>query len=306
MLTGRNFSWDGKVLGTNVWDPTESTVERSPDKIVLGRGLPKRMPVPHWHVQIEVNYVPFGSVEYEMCGSRFELHSGDIALFWGGLPHRLSAYEAESRLESIHLPLMQFFRLRLADVIRDKLLAGAVLIASNSSSEDEHAFARWRNYLQSGELLREKFATEELLLRLERICLDPYQLVDMDTASEQNLERLDQKSFDRLRHIVEYVTGHFREELDISRIAHDARLHPKYAMSMFKRSTGVTLNNYIVLLRLSYAQALLIQDRASILEVAMESGFGSLSHFNHTFRKHTGLSPSEFKKEAADGRLAEH
>ena len=86
-------------------------------------------------------------------------------------------------------------------------------------------------------------------------------------------------------------------------------------MTVFKKCTGMTLNDYINLMRLSYAQALLMRDEASVLAVAMDSGFGSLSAFNKSFRKIAGMSPSDFRREvrsrpevaaatsqAADGR----
>jgi transcriptional regulator GlxA family with amidase domain len=68
-------------------------------------------------------------------------------------------------------------------------------------------------------------------------------------------------------------------------------------MSVFKKSTGMTLIEYVSLLRLSYAQALLMREDASVLQVAMDSGFGSLSAFNKCFRKIAGMSPSDFKRE---------
>ena len=50
-------------------------------------------------------------------------------------------------------------------------------------------------------------------------------------------------------------------------------------------------------MRVSYAQALLMREDASILQVAMDSGFGSVSAFNKCFRKKAGMTPSEFKRE---------
>lgn len=50
-------------------------------------------------------------------------------------------------MEAIHLPLVQFFRLRLSDEIREKLMHGAALIAIERATEDR--FALW------GELLPE-------------------------------------------------------------------------------------------------------------------------------------------------------
>lgn len=58
-------------------------------------------------------------------------------------------------------------------------------------------------------------------------------------------------------------------------------------------------------MRLSYAQALLLRDDANVLRVAMESGFGSLSAFNKSFRKIAGMSPSDFRRDAfVPGALA--
>ena len=50
-------------------------------------------------------------------------------------------------------------------------------------------------------------------------------------------------------------------------------------------------------MRVSYAQALLMREDASILQAAMDSGFGSVSAFNKCFRKKAGMTPSEFKRE---------
>jgi len=66
---------------------------------------------------------------------------------------------------------------------------------------------------------------------------------------------------------------------------------------VFKKSTGMTLNDYINLMRLSYAQALLMRDEENVLTIAMASGFGSLSAFNKSFRKIAGMSPSDFRRD---------
>ena len=81
-------------------------------------------------------------------------------------------------------------------------------------------------------------------------------------------------------------------------IANSAAIHPKYAMNLFRHSTGMTLSEYVNLLRLSYAQALLISDgQVNVLTIAMESGFGSLSAFNKSFRRIAGKSPSDFRRD---------
>lgn len=299
MPTGHAKSLDSKILEKRFWKPQNSIVEGLPNEIVLGRGKPGIMAVSHWHAQIEINYIESGSASYEMCGRRFDIGPGELALFWGGLPHRLADFEEGTPMEAIHLPLLQFFRLRLPEDIREKLLRGAVLIATERNEEDRYTFARLCNYFRSGDDSRRRHATEELLLRIERIALENYKLIELSAPQEGGSETPDQKGFGKIRQILEFVAENFREDIDATTIAGSACLHPKYVMSMFKKSTGVTLHQYLLLLRLSYAQALLLRDEGSVLNIAMDSGFGSLSNFNRCFRKHTGLNPTEFKRQTA-------
>ena len=43
---------------------------------------------------------------------------------------------------------------------------------------------------------------------------------------------------------------------------------------------------------------MLIRDEANILEIALDSGFGSLSNFNKAFRRMSGMSPSDFRRDS--------
>ncbi len=304
MPNGQQNSADGKISDKYYWNPEESVVELQPNDIVIGRGRGAIMGFAHWHVQVEINYVFSGALTYEMCGREFHIRAGELALFWGGLPHRLSDCEPGTQLEAIHLPLTMFFRLRIPDDMREALMHGAVLISTEKNAEDRHAFSRWCTYLRSKDPARMQHAAEELLLRIERIAFGDYEMSEIATQGSSAPATPESKSNDKIRQILDYLTANFRDEIDAASIADCANIHPKYAMSVFKRSTGITLNEYLQLLRLSYSQALLMRKDGNILQIATESGFGSLSNFNRTFRRHTGLSPSEFRNHAHDSRQA--
>jgi AraC-like DNA-binding protein len=152
--------------------------------------------------------------------------------------------------------------------------------------------------MRSQDLPRVDHAINELLLRIQRIPFEPFALIDSNGASAERGSIPDPIPFSRVRAICDFVADNFRDEIGIAEIAGSADLHPKYAMSIFRRSTGMTLNEYLNLLRLSYAQAMLITDEeANVLHVAMESGFGSLSAFNKSFRRIAGKSPSDFRRD---------
>ena len=67
-----------------------------------------------------------------------------------------------------------------------------------------------------------------------------------------------------------------------------------------KGSEHVRLNKYILQLRLEYAAHLLINEpERTIVQIAADSGFGSSPYFSDRFRQHYGMTPSDFRNEAA-------
>ena len=286
-----------KGKGKRFWDPRKSTVERVPNRLVVSYEQPGIMAAAHWHAQVEINYVFRGAVTYRMQGHTADLRTGDLCVFWGGLPHQVVDTAEDSLFVAIHLPLIHFFRLRFPAEIQQKLMRGATLVTARPELEDDRAFVRWSDWMRSDDPLRASHAIEELLLRIERIRFAPYRLLGAQAPDAAAPEAPDQQSFHGIGRICEFVAENFRQDIDSTDIALSADIHPKYAMRMFKKSTGMTLNEYVSLLRLSYAQALLMREDANVLQVAMESGFGSLSAFNKCFRKIAGMSPSDFKRE---------
>lgn len=282
-------------MAKRFWNPGDSTVERLPNDLVVSCEEPGIMAAAHWHAQAEVNYVFRGHVEYDMGGLGVRLNAGDLALFWGGQPHRVVDTGDDTYFHAVHLPLLHFFRLRLSAGLQARLMRGAALLAGAPSADDAAAFERRAGFLRSDDPKRVGHGIDELLLRLERLELEDHRLIEPTGAGAE--AGADQPGFPSLRRICRFVAENFREDIDSAAIAGSADIHPKYAMSVFKRSTGMTLGEYVGLLRISYAQALLLDEDASVLRVAMESGFGSVSAFNKLFRKKAGTTPSAFKRE---------
>jgi AraC-like DNA-binding protein/uncharacterized RmlC-like cupin family protein len=283
-------------LTKRIWQPSHSTVERSPNHLQAAHEQPGIMPCPHWHAQFEVNFVIRGQLHYRMHNHLLALRAGDLALFWGGLPHQTTDTSVDADYVVVHLPLVNFFRLRLPEAVRDKIMHGVTMISTRTDAADTANFVRWSDYLRSDDKQRQEHAIEELLLRIERIVFEPYRLIGDDAAMVGCAAERGQQSFQTVSRMCSFIAENFRHDIDSLDIAASAGIHPKYAMNTFKKSTGMTLNDYVSLLRLSYAQALLINEDANVLHVAMESGFRSLSAFNASFRRISGMSPSSFRR----------
>jgi AraC-like DNA-binding protein len=291
---------ESKMPERPFYQPGASSVEGLPLALQMFHNHPLIMLKPHWHAQVEVNFIVQGAVHYLMNDHEISLKAGDMCLFWGGLPHQMDDASDNAVYAGAHLPLVHFFRLHLPADLRHRLMTGATLFTDATDRSDENNFERWNRYVRSDDPAKAEHAVNELLLRLERVRFEPYRLVP-DASAGGAAGPFDQQSSRNVGHMCDFIAENFLYEIDCVDIAAAADIHPKYAMSVFKKSTGMTLNEYVNLLRLSYAQALLMNQDANVLRVAMDSGFGSLSAFNKSFRKLAGMSPSDFRKISGRG-----
>ncbi|PKA41863.1 helix-turn-helix domain-containing protein [Rhizobium sullae] len=291
---------ESKVASRAIYQPGASSIEGLPTTLQMFHAHPPVMVMPHWHAQVEVNYIMRGIVHYRMNDHEMTLRAGDMCLFWGGQPHQMDESSDDSLYAGAHLPLVYFFRLRLPAEISSRLMKGSTLLTSATDAADKENFSRWSRYANSGNPAKAQHAVDELLLRIERIAFEPYSMTAVGYGGTEAEQPHAQSSRSIVR-MCDFIAANFMEDIDTVDIARAADLHPKYAMNVFKKSTGMTLSKYLNLLRLSRAQALLMADDANVLQVAMDSGFGSISAFNKSFRHIAGMSPSDFRR---DIRLA--
>ena len=73
-------------------------------------------------------------------------------------------------------------------------------------------------------------------------------------------------------------------------------MNPAAFCRFFKSKTGKSFKNYILEMRIGYACKLLLMGDMNISQISVECGFDTISHFNKSFKKHTGFTPSYYKK----------
>ena len=79
------------------------------------------------------------------------------------------------------------------------------------------------------------------------------------------------------------------------------------AKRLFREELGCTFREHVSNLRIERARRLLAETERSIVEVAGETGWSSLAHFNSAFRRWVGATPSAYRhrsrRDPADARL---
>lgn len=98
-------------------------------------------------------------------------------------------------------------------------------------------------------------------------------------------------------HIVDLVWSDPCNDFSLAMLAREAGLTPSGFIRAFKRTTGQTPHRFILEQRIRLAQALLVDTRQPIADIALATGFSSQSHFGTAFRAVTGGSPARWRQE---------
>jgi len=84
----------------------------------------------------------------------------------------------------------------------------------------------------------------------------------------------------------------------LHQLATDAGLSPFHYLRTFQQLTGVTPHQFVLRARLREAATRLAQDRAKVIDIALDSGFGDISNFNRAFRAEFGVAPEGYRRQA--------
>jgi AraC-like DNA-binding protein/ligand-binding sensor protein len=152
-----------------------------------------------------------------------------------------------------------------------------------TDSDEIHAL------LQSSQVLTPK--QYEAVVRLLEIFAK-----HISTLAEKLSVTADHMEPDGIKKSREFITSNLQHELNLDKVAHVANMSAAHFCRMFKRATGMNFSEYVNRLRIEKAKSLMSSTGLSISQVAYEVGFNSVTHFNRTFRKITGSTPTEFKQ----------
>ena len=101
----------------------------------------------------------------------------------------------------------------------------------------------------------------------------------------------------KLRQLTGWMAEHVAEDFDLARLAAQAGLSKFHFQRLFKSALGVSPSRYHINLRMNLARRLLRETKKSVVDVALEVGYANPSHFAQLFRRETGLSPSDYRRQ---------
>ena len=100
----------------------------------------------------------------------------------------------------------------------------------------------------------------------------------------------------RISATLRFIEANAAESLSLAQLAADAEMSEFHFLRVFRQVTGVAPHQYMRRQRLREAALRLRTRQDDVFEIALDTGFGDLSNFNHAFRAEFGVSPSQFRR----------
>jgi len=111
---------------------------------------------------------------------------------------------------------------------------------------------------------------------------------------DQNAEYEENINKSLLDKIFIFINENFTENCSLTTIAEHIGYNTSYISRYFKKCVGISLSDYINIVRLGNVCYLFENSNDTILNYALNSGFDSLRTFNRNFKKFYGVSPKEY------------
>ena len=239
----------------------------------------------HWHDRLEIMVVDEGDAEMKVAGQTVRAKAGDILVFNCSTTHTGRSGAQGVRYRIVMLELLEPFAYN--EALRRLLLPyyhfGAAFLPLIRDPELGALIDRLFETVEGkghGHGLIVTGLCYEILGRLVRL------------HSDGEFERLPDHS--RMREVIRYVEERFREPLSTASVSREFGYDKAYFCRRFKEATGLTLTNYVRILRLENARRLLKEPGMTVAAVAAANGFPDQNYFSRCFKAHYGKSPTAY------------
>lgn len=266
-----------------------------------GRDEYRHFNYPLYACDCRLLYCVDGSGKIVIGGDEYEVKCGTLLLWREGVPYTYLPSEKDAMLllgvnfdytwehSNIMLPLPpkqskssdEYFAVE-APIFEDCEAFNGVVVVQN---------VRESFYARLLEINRE-FAKKKNRYELKCSGILTQMLAEIASRTESVQTAESEKLADS---VIDYLNGHYGENLSIGELGALFGYHPNYLNQLFIKYTGRSLYAYLQDLRIMQAIRLLESSDMSIEDVGISCGFQDRSHFSKYFKQKTGRSPKAFR-----------
>lgn len=248
---------------------------------------------PHWHPSFEV-IMPVINDYRVVCGHNdYLIKEGEILVICPCILHELFAPATGERI--IFQPSLNHIKLKELDLITP-LLSPAILVTKEEYPQVYEHIHRLMLEIKDEYMNFTTYSEISIIAKFLEIFVDigrnhkAFHQQDGDRDIHHQKEYMEKFLF-----ITDYISNHFSENLTLEEVASLAGFSKYHFARLFKQYTNSSFYKFLNQKRIEYAKSLLLDPELAVTEVAVQSGFSSLSAFLRMFKQLNLCTPTEFR-----------
>lgn len=253
----------------------------------------------HWHTAIEVIMTIHGGYGVIVGEQKYSLKEGDIIILNSGVVHSL---EAPVTGERVILQFNDYLLYSLKEMETLLTLLPPVLhLSEDNDPQRLYSFVKRSMDAIVVEYGQEKTFFEAVIYaRLIEIFVHLGRGATWGKRNVKNTEidnsPLKKKEYmETIMSACNYINQHFQEPITLEEVAAISGFSHYHFTRIFKQCMHMTFYEYLNQKRIARAEKLLTTTDQSVTDIAMNSGFSSISSFNRTFKSIKGCSPTVYR-----------
>jgi len=270
-----------------IGEADEDIVDNSKPLLVTAAGYNRliKSPViaterPNGRGDLQIIYIAQGKARFHFDEVEHTLPHGSIVIFRPG-ERQMYYYHLEEATETYWIHFTGYEALELLEKAE---LNGRVFFIGDSSDFP----TRCNRIIREIQAKRVSYQEISSLLFRELVLTIGRYLTEEGSVNSDTLNEVERA--------ISYFNDNYTKEINIKEYATMRHMSASWFIRNFKAITKLSPLQYIINLRIINAKALLMTTEYPISKVAAVVGFENALYFSRLFRKHTGMSPVEFKK----------
>lgn len=243
------------------------------------------MTQPHFHAELEILFPLTDGGSIFIDSTPYPLQKGSLFVMDAAMLHRSFSHEGNGYTRCVlHFPLSTLQQLDIYSL--PALLAEKGCCARLTEEEFTLCRSLFEQLLSPRDTLTTTLLQTSAFVRLLALVVGKWEALPLVPVSSADSV---------MAAVIAYIRSHLDGELVLDELAARFYLSKSALCHRFKAATGFSVIDYVIHCRVQQARALLATG-CSVQQAGESAGFGDMAHFTRTFRRITGLTPSQFSR----------
>ena len=257
----------------------------------------------HWHVGIEIIMPVEDTYRVGIGEQWYDLETGDIIIITSEVIHALQAPPRGERMILQFDPAL-LYNLKEMETLLFMMPPAIFLKQQENTELYQYLRERLNRIIKEydGNSTFREASIYACLIEMY-VGLGRFEVYSDEHKDKHQSDTKQQEYIEAVMSACTYINQKYMENLTLEEVASVSGFSKFHFTRVFKQYMNMTFYEYLNSKRVKRAEELLYNKEMSITDVAMNSGFSSLSAFNRTFKALKHCSPSDFRKKRLTGRM---